>query len=242
MYYLPLSDSKHKQGETKMIKNEKKNTSDIVPLLSLVPKLFDQPRIIGVCADVGQGKSNMLYTLMNYLQTEYGFDKDHLYSYSLPIWTGEQKIFSVEELELIENSVIILDEFYLFLNLDDRKRVKQLAAMMQRIKHSNNVLIMCGLAHNFNKFISSQLEIKIYKQVTIKNLINGSPMKDVVVSYNGKEKGSTILKMGRDQALIYGLSGEGTGIMHYQMASVPYMPEFDAKMALPDILTGEDRS
>ena len=212
-----------------------------IPFENVVDKLFDQPRIIGLCADVNQGKSNLLFYIMNHLQETYGFSRDNLYSYALPIWTGEQKIYSVEELELIDNSVIVLDEFYLFLNLDDRKRVKQLAAMMQRIKHSNNVLILCGLAHNFNKFISSQLEIKIFKQTTIKNLVNGSPMKDVVSAYNGKEKGSTILKLGKGQALIHGLSDGEDGMPHYDLVNIPYMKQFDVKSALPDILTGEMR-
>lgn len=213
-----------------------KISGDEVSILSLIPKLFDRPKIIGLCADVDQGKSNLLYALISSLQKDYKFSANNLYSYAMPIWMGEQKIFSVEELELIENSVIILDEFYLFLNMDDRKRVKQLAETMQRIKHANNVLIMCGLAHNFNKFISSQLEIKIFKQTTIKNLINGSPMKDTVLSYNGSEKGSTILRLDKGQALIHGLEGEGTGNLHYKLVSVPHMKNYDVKQLLPPIL------
>lgn len=219
-----------------MINTKQKIGGDEVSILSLIPQLFDRPKIIGLCADVDQGKSNLLYSLILTLQKDYKFSANNLYSYALPIWMGEQKIFSVEELELIENSVIILDEFYLFLNMDDRKRVKQLAETMQRIKHANNVLIMCGLAHNFNKFISSQLEIKIFKQTTIKNLINGSPMKDTVMAYNGAEKGSTILRLSKGQALIHGLEGEGTGNLHYKLVSVPFMERFDVKQLLPPIL------
>jgi preprotein translocase subunit YajC len=218
----------------KYIKDAIKDTDP--NLLDLTERLFAEPRIIGVCADVSQGKSNMLYAWIDQLITQYKFNSHNLYTYALPIWCGEQKISSVEELELIQNSVIILDEFFLFLNLDDRKRIKELANMMQRIKHANNVLIMCGLAHNFNKFISSQMEVKVYKQTTIKNLINGSPMKDVVVSYNGNEKGSTILRLSVDKAIIYGLNGEGADIKHYTRVTVPYMKAYDVKMNLPSIL------
>lgn len=220
-----------------MINHPKVKLSSGIPVEDIIPRLFDSPRLIGICADVGQGKSNLIYALLHFLQRKYEFTGKNLFTYALPITIGQQMIFSVEELELIENSVIFLDEFYLFLNLDDRKRVKQLAEMMQRIKHANNVLVLCGLPHNFNKFISSQLEIKIYKQTTIKNLINGSPMKDVITAYNGAEKGSTILRLQHNEALVYGLLGEGTGNAHYTMVNIPYMKEFDVKRSLPPILT-----
>lgn len=209
---------------------------DEVNVLSLIPKLFDKGKLIGVCADVDQGKSNLIYAIINELKTKWMFNENNLYSYALPVWVGEQKIKSVEELELIQNSVIILDEFFMFLDLDDRKKVKQLAAMMQRVKHANNVVIMCGLPFNFNKFISSQLEIKIYKQTTLKNLINGSPMKDVITSYTGSEKGSSILRLDKNQALVYGIKNEKTGIPHYQIANVPHMKEYDVKRLLQPIL------
>lgn len=220
-----------------MINQVKPKVDTGVAVEDIIPRLFDSPRLIGICADVNQGKSNLIYAILHFLQKKYNFTSQNLFTYALPISVGQQKIYSVEELELIENSVIFLDEFYLFLNLDDRKRVKQLAEMMQRIKHANNVLVLCGLPHNFNKFISSQLEIKIYKQTTIKNLINGSPMKDVITAYNGAEKGSTILRLQHDQALVYGLLGEGTGNAHYTMVKIPYMKEFDVKAQLPPILT-----
>lgn len=219
-----------------MINTSKPKLADGIPIGELVPRLFDAPKVIGICADVGQGKSNMIYALLDSLQKDYKFTRQNLYTYALPMSVGQQMIFSVEELELIENSVVILDEFYLFLNMDDRKRVKQLAEMLQRIKHANNVLVMCGLPHNFNKFISSQLELKIYKQTTIKNLINGSPMKDVITAYNGPEKGSTILRLPQNQALVYGLLGEGTGNAHYTITTIPYMKQFDVKLSLPPIL------
>lgn len=209
---------------------------DEIDLRDLIPKLFDKGKIIGVCADVDQGKSNLIYNLIHELKSKWMFNENNLYSYALPIWMGEQKIKSVEELELIQNSVIILDEFFMFLDLDDRKKVKQLAAMMQRVKHANNVVIMCGLPFNFNKFISSQMEIKIYKQTTLKNLINGSPMKDVITSYTGSEKGSAILRLDKNQALVYGIKNEKTGIPHYQMVNIPHMREYDVKRLLPPIL------
>lgn len=236
----PIVLNSHLKGVNFMASTILKSKSELageIPISTVIESLFSQPRIIGLCSDVSQGKSNLLYYIIDYLKNNHGFTRENLYSYALPIWLGEQKIYSVEELELIENSIIIIDEFFLFLDLDDRKRVKQLKVMLQRIKHSNNVLILSGLADNFNKFISSQLEIKIYKQTTIKNLINGSPMKDAIVSYNGREKGSTVLKLGKEQALIHGLGNAS----HYDLVNIPYMKEYDIKRNLPDILTGELR-
>jgi hypothetical protein len=215
-----------------MISTSKPKLAEGVPLEVLVPQLFDRPRIVGICSDVGQGKSNMIYAMLHALQEKYMVSNRNLYTYALPISIGQQMIYSVEELELIENSIIILDEFFLFLDLDDRKKTKQLAAMFQRIQHANNVLVMCGLPFNFNKFVSSQINVKIYKQTTLKNLINGSPMKDTVISYNGNLKGYTVLKVPQSQALIFGL-----GAPHYILADVPYYKQYDVKLALPDILT-----
>lgn len=210
----------------------------ILPLDVVIPRLFDSPKIIGLTGDVSSAKSNFLYAIIDNLINKYGFSHSNLYTYALPVFVGETKIYSVEELEQIENSVIILDEFYLFLDLENRKQKKNLGEMMQRIKHSNNVLILSGLPHNFNKFVSSQCEVKIYKQTTLKNLINGSPMKDTALAYSGIEKASTVLFIPHNRALVYGVNGHGDPKEknHWTVTSVDHMTQYDVKLSLPPIL------
>ena len=43
-----------------MINNPKVKLGNEIPVSEIIPRLFDSPRLIGICADVGQGKSNLI--------------------------------------------------------------------------------------------------------------------------------------------------------------------------------------
>src|SRR5688572_9372713 len=87
-------------------------------------ELFTSPKLIGVTGDADSGKSNLLYYVIKALRNQYNFN---LYSYGLRVNVlDEHKIYSVEQLETIHDSVIFIDEFASMFDIDDRKEKKQI--------------------------------------------------------------------------------------------------------------------
>jgi len=112
--------------------------------------LFKDCRIIGMVGDVNTGKSMALYHILTELKKTYQFK---LFSYGLRCNLGEQKIYSVEELEAIRNSIVVCDEFFTLFDLENRKKRKLIENTLRLISHNNNILILTGLPENFKKFI-----------------------------------------------------------------------------------------
>ena len=189
-------------------------------------KLFDKPKLIGLVADTNQGKSNMIYAVLEDLKKEKKFS---LYTYGLRKEVkGSTKVHSVAELEKIRNSLIVVDEFFGLFDLDNRKAKRQIENTIRLIFHNNNILWLIGLGENFKKFISGKLHVIMYKSVSLADLINGSRVKNVLMEYKGEELGTAILNVGVGEALIY------DGI-HYYIEKIPYMKEYDTKASNEEI-------
>ena len=182
-----------------------------------ITKLFDKPKVIGICGDTNTGKSNLIYDLLEKLK---GYEFN-LYSYGLRNDLKEQKIYSIEELEVIENAIIFADEYFTLFDLEDRKKRKLIENSLRLINHNNNILILSGLPENFKKFISAKLDIVFFKKCTIADFVNGSRLKNIFLSYKGKELGSAVLNLKIDEALVY----DG----HYTKIDVPYYTKYDTK-------------
>jgi hypothetical protein len=146
-----------------------------------------------------------------------------LYSYGLRARVKcEQKIHSVEELEVIHDSIIIIDEFASMFDVDDRKEKRQIEATLRLIFHNNNVVLLSGLPENYKKFISSKLDALVLKRCALKDAINGSRVKQIMYNYRGAELGAAVLNVKLEEALVY----DGT---HYHRINIPYLPEYDTK-------------
>ncbi len=185
-----------------------------------IKNLFDKPKVIGVISNPNQGKSMMLYYFLEELKKDYNFKT---YSFGLRNEIeGTKKIFSVAELEEIKNSVIILDEFATLINIEDRKVKRQVENTIRLIYHNNNVLLLCGLGQNFPKFLSSKLDIIIYKKILLADLINGSSAQRNILNYKGYELGSTLLNLNIDEAIVFSKGA-------YQKIKIPYLKKYDSK-------------
>jgi hypothetical protein len=190
-------------------------------------ELFESPKLIGLIGDANSGKSNTLYWIIKALSDTYDFQ---LYSYGLRNRVRKEiKIFSVEELEVIRNSIIIIDEFAGLFDIDDRKQRKQIETTLRLIFHNNNVILLCGLPENFKKFIASKLNAMIFKQSAIGDCINGSMVKKRMIYYGGHERGASMLALNKAHAILY----DGT---HYHRVNVPYLKLADTKIDNADIL------
>jgi hypothetical protein len=188
--------------------------------------LFDKPKIIAIVGNVGEAKSNTLYYLLDYLGKNYNFN---LYTYGLRYdITNAIRFNSVQELEQIQNSLIIIDEVMSLWDLDDRKIKKQIENTLRMIEHNNNIMIISAIPENLKKFICGKIKAYIFKACTHSDFINGSGVKNVLLNYRGEENGSTMFNIDKDKALLF----DGH---HYYVLNIPYMEEFDSKSNNKDI-------
>lgn len=202
--------------------------------ITKLKELFGKPRIIGVIGDVNSGKSNLLYDIITTLKQDTKFT---LYTYGLRNYLGmtEQKIYSVEELEIITNSVIIIDEFNNLFDIDDRKKRRLIESTLRLIHHNNNILILTGLPENFKKFVSAKLSVIFFKICTLADFINGSRIKNVAFNYKGIELGSAVLNIGINETLIF--DGQ-----HYVKSNVKYFEQYDTKRYNQPILKNVEQT
>jgi hypothetical protein len=185
-----------------------------------IKELFDKPKIIGVVADVNAGKSMLLYHLLETLSKENTFS---VFTYGLRLqFPKAVEIFSVAEMEQVKDSIIIIDELSSLFDLDNRKIKKQIENTLRLINHNNNIVVLCGVPENFKKFISAKLDIVFFKKTTISDLINGSRIKNILMAYNGHEKGSEVFNIDIDKVIVF--NG-----LHYSKMKVPYYKKYDSK-------------
>jgi hypothetical protein len=185
-----------------------------------VGSILSRPAIYGIVADVNQGKSMVIYNILDCLKDF----KVNLVTYGLRAEVGARKIHSVEEIEAVRDSVILLDEFFSIFDLDDRKKTKIIEKTLRLINHHNNILILAGTGENFKKFISNKLDGIFFKKVSLGDFINGSRVKNVCMSYKGYELGASVLNMAIDKTLFYNqIDGS------YTKFSVRYLKEYDTK-------------
>lgn len=198
-----------------------------------VTEIFDDVsiRAIGIIADVNQGKSNVIYHCIKELQKKY---TDQIYSYGLHLdIPGMIKINSIVEMEGIRNSLIFIDEFPSLFNLRNARQVDKFENTMRKIFHhtSNNTVVICGLPHNFNKFLSGLLQVIVFKRCTIEDFIQrSSPQQAIAGSFSPAglhqvNKGSELLDMPKNVALIY----DRNAVAKWSEVEVPYEADCDSK-------------
>ena len=194
--------------------------------MKIIKDIFDKPKIIGIIGNVNEAKSNLLYFIINKLREKHNFN---IYTFGLRNdIKGASKIFSVQELEDINNSIIILDEFETIIDVNNRKSKRIVESTLRLINHNNNILVLSGVCENYKKFISSKLDVIIYKKITFDDLINGCRVKNVIMNYSGYERGSSLLNLKKNEALIF--NG------NYTKINVDYMKKYDTKKDNESIL------
>jgi len=194
-------------------------------------------RSIGVLADVHQGKTNTIQVAIKAIQSKY---EAKMYSYGLPTFNpGVVKINSIEELERIHDSWIFIDEFPSLFSLSNRRQIELFERSMSLVFQANvnNRILICGHPHSFNKFLGSLLQVMVFKQITLSDLIQRSPTERVIAAFSSDassrvQKGSRVLAMPKDTALIY-----DTVTGHYSEITVPYSQDTDMKLNAKPIMT-----
>lgn len=194
-------------------KGEKMNEEE------LITKLFATPKVLLLVGDTNEGKSMVLYHLFKLLQ-KYKFS---LASYGLKVELGEEKIYSTEQLEQARDKIIFIDEVFSLFDLENRKKKEEIERTLRLVFHHNNVLVLSLLGENCKKFLSSKAHMILFKKCTLADLINGSRVKNVCLSYKGDEMGSSILSVPKDKMILW----DGKD---YHKLDVKYYKEFDTKL------------
>lgn len=193
-----------------------------------VIEIFNSPKIICVVGNVGEAKSNLLYYLIDELNKK---GKFNLITYGLKYKLKDAlQLYSVQELEEITDSIIILDEVMTLFNLDNRTEKKQIENTLRLIEHNNNILVLCAVPENLKKFLCGKIKQYFFKKVTLGDFINGSGAKSIVLEYKGYELGSKVLNLTKGEALFF----DGK---HYEKINVPYMEKYDSKADNKPIVT-----
>lgn len=205
-----------------------------------IATIFDDPhpQIMAVIADPNQGKSNALHAMARYMQERYSVNVT-TYGLQNPI-AGAKVIYSVPELESVQNSIVFLDEFYTLFELNtNRKNFALLEKSMRTIYHPhvNNIWVLVGLPQNFNKFISGKLSKILYKRCTLVDFINGSMAKAKAFEYRGSENGASILNIAKDETILWDSEGMDKRGEAYTRITIPYIRDVDSKLSNPPIFS-----
>ena len=184
-----------------------------------VEKVFNKPRVIGIIADISEGKTMTACNLIDSLVKDFKCD---IRLHGFRCYPQEVQFHSLEELESFENKIIFIDEFYSLFDLENRKKVKEIETTLRLINHRNNILVLIGTAENFKKFISNKLDMILFKKTTIGECINGSKVKNVLTSYNGPGTGVTALRLNKNECLFY----DG---LKYNLLEIDYIESKDTK-------------
>ncbi len=183
-------------------------------------KLFEKPKVMGIVGNANEAKSNLIYWLLDELNKDFKLNV-FVYGLRCPV-ANTIEVHSVEEIEQVKDSILIVDEITSLFDLDNRKVKAQIENTIRLIFHNNNILVVCGLGENFKKFLSAKLSAVIFKKVTIADLINGSTVKNILMAYKGNERGNNILNLDLNEALVF----DG---LHYTKITVPYLKKYDTK-------------
>lgn len=171
--------------------------------------LFNEARVVGLAGDKDSGKTN---NLMDLLRDFRKWNKETpIYVYGLNDitfnWVKKLgKVFEISSLEQFSNkkdSLIIVDEFQK-LRLNDRRYKELLDDFIDFICHNNNWIIFSSPnVREFNSIIGSKIECWALKSMRSSSLVNGSQLKDAVLSYSGRYKSLNNLDIPKNKILIF---------------------------------------
>lgn len=209
------------------------------PILALEDLMRDKSlRVIGVVADKNQGKSNMLYNMIEIIKRDAPETKVVGFRLLVNV-PGVLTLNSLVELAKIRDSYIIIDELKTIVDMDNRAEVSELLRLLQTLYHSNNILILCGLAHNFNGKISGEVEAWIFKQTTMISVIKRSNLDYVLreLTHEGRaQKNKYVLTMPKNGAVVY----HPYMSKNWHYIEIPYLPVYDTKADNEPIIKWKD--
>lgn len=195
---------------------------------NMLKTAFGEYRIIGLAGEKNSGKTNNLMALLkNFRENN---KTTPIYVYGLNDVTLEWvkklgNVFEVSSLSQLSNKgtcLIVIDEMQR-LKINDRRYKEILDSFVDFVYHKNNwVIFSSPNIREFNSVIGSKIERWALKTIKFNNLVNGSHLKDVVYSYNGRYKAINDIQIPNNKLLIINQDFE-------KELTLDYIKEIDIK-------------
>lgn len=196
--------------------------------------IFGDSRVVGLAGSKNSGKTNNLMSLIKEFREDnketaiyvYGLDEITLN------WIKKigkvYEISSLEQLSDKKDSLIIIDEFQK-LRLNDKRYKDLLNDFIDFVYHNNNwVILSSPSVREFNSIIGGKIERWALKDINCSDLVNGSQLKNAVISYNGRYKIINDIRIEKSKILIINREFE-------KEIELAYIKEVDSKIKAKDI-------
>ena len=207
------------------------------PILDLEDLLRDPTiRVIWLVGDKNTGKSCVLYNICDIVKRKAPETK--IVGFRMQIaFPGMLMLNDMTELSLVRNSIICLDELKTFVDTDNRTEFNDFMSILQTLYHPyrNNIIILSGLAHNYNGKLSGELDTVIFKQTTMISIIKRSMLDNILKGFKqqgGITKDKYMLSIEKNEALIYNPKME----KRWHNITVPYLKQYDVKKDNPQVI------
>lgn len=208
-----------------------KRHKDDSPVLEDVTDLFHPEitkpiRVIGIVGDPNNGKTNVINYIIETLKREAKDTQIAAHGLKNQI-DGVMNIHTIEELERMRNSIVFIDEWADLVDVYNQRQMRMFEQSIRTIyqPNKNNIVILCGMARNYNGKISGMLNAVIFKQTTMIDVVQRSVLSNILTQYSGGfevTKGK-VLAMPNHVALVNIIGS------HFHEVEVPYVESGDMK-------------
>jgi hypothetical protein len=195
---------------------------------------FGDKRILGLAGEKNSAKTNNLMALIKDFREQNKTTEIYVFGLEETVlnWVKKfEKVFEISSLEQLrdkKDALIILDE-YQKLRLNDRRYKDLLNDFVDFVYHNNNwVVFSSPNLREFNSIICGKIERWALKSLRLKDLINGSQLKEAVLGYNGRFKCINDISIEKDKLLIINEDYE-------RVIELEYIKEVDTKVKAKDI-------
>jgi len=185
------------------------------------------------------GKTNNLIALLKDYRKNNSKTKIYLYGFNevgLKYLKKLKNIFEISSLEQLSNKkdcLIIIEEFQR-LKLNDRRYKETLNEFVDFIYHNNNWVVFCSPnIREFNSIVGAKIEKWALKSLNLKDVVNGSQLKEEVLNYNGRYKVLKNIRIDKNKLLIINDEYE-------KVLELEYIKEVDTKKENLDIFEKTD--
>ena len=200
----------------------------------VIKEVFGDKKVVGLAGNKSEGKTNNLMALIKNFRKYNKITPIYVYGLNENCLNWVNKLGNVYEFstlrQLIDknNSLIIIEEFQK-LKLNDRKQRDILNEFIDFIYHNNNWVIFCSPnLREFNSIIGSKIERWCLKSLNLKDLINGSQLKEEILNYNGRFKILKDIRIDKNKILVINEDYE-------KVFEIEYIREVDDKKRNIDI-------
>jgi hypothetical protein len=201
------------------------------------PEVTKRVRMIGLVGDPNKGKTNVINHIINIFQTRAKDTQIAVFGIARHI-PNILHIHTIEELERLRNAVVFIDEWADLVDVGNRRQMREFERSIRTIFHpqKNNIVILCGMARNFNGKISGMLNCVIFKETTLIDIVQRSVLANIMSEYNNgfRVTKGKVLSMDDNVALVHIVGG------HFDEVEIPYFEEGDTKLQNPPIVKWDE--